>query len=64
MNNSVQNTDDFLQNKLKKELCFLKSKSINPEGMLFIPISIVIISTKMMYGTFLILRFLINFKMI
>lgn len=31
MNNSVQIPNDFLQNKLKKELCFLRSKSINSE---------------------------------
>lgn len=32
MNNSVQNTNEFFQSKFKKELCFLKSKSINSEG--------------------------------
>lgn len=32
MNNSVQNTNEFFQRKFKKELCFLKSKSINSEG--------------------------------
>ena len=54
MNNSVQNTNEFFQSKFKKELCFLKSKSI----------FIVTIFIKMMYGMFLILRFSTNFMMI